>query len=342
MGTPVLIPGAPVVTETRGSGAADIDRDASTQVTIKCQGCGAEIVVDTSESMTARCHWCRQMLSIENQIPNGAVPDILLPFLLSKDQARAKIEAFAKKRSFYANKQFKAEFSTENILGVYLPYLVVDALTHNSLNGTAGKVVRTYTRGSGDNKETYYDIDHYSVGRNFDLAISGLTIEASSDKLNVDPTSNTNNIINTIMPFDMENAIAYNGNYLKGFTSERRDMNIDQVHCLATTQIGDIARHQAKQTVSLYSAGTRWEKENTDIRGTTWRSAYLPVWLYSYLEVKKNGTQLLHYVAVNARTGETMGSIPVNTARLLVVSAIVEVIALPIGIALIALGVLGL
>ena len=322
--------------ETRSSGVADIAAGASSQVTIKCQGCGAEIVIDTNESMTARCHWCRQMLSVEHQIPNGAVPDMVLPFMLSKEQARAKIEQFVQKRSFFANTRFKQEFTTENITGAYLPYIIVDATTHNTLNGAAGHVTRTYTRCTGNDKETFYDIDHYNIGRDFDLSVSGLTLEASSDKRAVS-AHNTNNVINTIMPFDIENAVAYNGNYLKGFTSERRDTNIDQVKELAGLQLRDIGRYQANKTATAYDAGIRWEKENLDITGTSWRSAYLPVWLYSYLEVKTNGSQLLHYVAVNARTGETMGSVPISKQRLFLVSLIIELVAIPLGILISAL-----
>jgi hypothetical protein len=40
---------------------------------------------------------------------------------------------------------------------------------------------------------------------------------------------------------------------------------------------------------------------------------YLPVWLYSYYQ---ENTRMLHYIAVNARTGETMGSVPVSQWRL--------------------------
>jgi hypothetical protein len=43
---------------------------------------------------------------------------------------------------------------------------------------------------------------------------------------------------------------------------------------------------------------------------------YLPVWLYSYYH-EKGGNSMVHYIAVNGRTGEVMGSVPVSQARLL-------------------------
>jgi hypothetical protein len=60
----------------------------------------------------------------------------------------------------------------------------------------------------------------------------------------------------------------------------------------------------------------RWEQESLDLHGTRWVSMYLPVWLYSYHQPGKNGG-MLHYIAVNGRTGETMGSIPVQQWKLL-------------------------
>ena len=53
-----------------------------------------------------------------------------------------------------------------------------------------------------------------------------------------------------------------------------------------------------------------------DVHGTRWVSMYLPVWLYSYHQPGANGG-MLHYIAVNGRTGETMGSVPVQQWKLI-------------------------
>ncbi|MCL2415915.1 MAG: hypothetical protein FWD01_03780, partial [Defluviitaleaceae bacterium] len=70
-----------------GSGATDISASAEDMVTFKCDSCGAEVVVDTAESLQARCHWCRSTLLVNQQIPNGAVPDKVLPFSVKKSSA---------------------------------------------------------------------------------------------------------------------------------------------------------------------------------------------------------------------------------------------------------------
>lgn len=309
--------------EVIGSGATDIVADTNDVVTFKCSSCGAEVVIDTSEVTQARCHWCRNTLSVNQQIPNGSVPDVVLPFTVKKEDARAQIAKFVSKRKFYANPQFKKEFTTENIMGVYFPYMVVDTNAHSKMSGEGEQEVREYTIRKGDRRETYYDADLYYVEREFDIAIEGLTIEASADKLNKQATDKTTNVINSIMPFDIENAVKWNANYLKGYSSEKRDINIEQVKTLVEAQSKDIARFAANDTLKQYDRGVAWSNEELKIKGQQWKAAYLPVWLYSYQEVKGN-KKLLHYVAVNARTKETMGSVPIHIPKLLGVSFLVE------------------
>jgi len=306
-----------------GSGAQDIIPDTNEILTFKCSSCGAEVVIDTAEATQARCHWCRNTLSINQQIPNGAVPDVVLPFMIKKQEAQANIEKFVGSRKFFAHPQFKQEFTTENVMGVYLPYMVVDVNAHANLSGQGEHETRRYTRGTGKDKQTFYDADLYDVERDFDIVVDGLTVESSADKLDNKTSNKTNNIINSIMPFDTENSVKWNANYLKGYTSEKRDTNVEQLKGLVSRQAKDIARYKANDTLKHYDRGVRWSKEDLHVKGEQWKAAYLPVWLYSYHQKNKN---LLHYVAVNARTKETMGSVPIHTPKLLGVSAIIEVI----------------
>ena len=250
---------------------------------------------------------------------------MVLPFNVKKDVAQAEIEKFVGKRKFFAHPKFKEEFTTNNIMGVYFPYMVVDVNAHANFYGKGEHLVRKYYRGSNDNKETYYDADVYEVGRDFDITINGLSIESSSDRLNNTSSEKTNNVINAIMPFDIENCVKYNSNYLRGYTSERRDTNVEQLKPLVETQAKDIARFACNPTLSNYDRGVAWSNEQLQVKGEQWKAAYLPVWLYSYQQVKGD-KKLLHYVAVNARTKETMGSVPIHMPKLVGISFLVEIL----------------
>ena len=310
-----------------GSGTQDIVADTKDVLTFKCSSCGSEVVIDTSCATQARCHWCRNTLSVNEQIPNGSIPDVVLPFKISKDEAQSEIQKFVGKRKFFAHPKFRQEFTTENIMGVYFPYMLVDVNAHADFVGQGEHQVRKYYVSNGNSQKAYYDADLYDVGRSFDITINGLSVESSADKLNNTSSEKTNNVINSIMPFDVENCVKWNANYLKGFSSEKRDTNIDQLSSLVNVQTMDIARFSCNETLKTYDRGVCWKDENLNIKGEQWQAAYLPVWLYSYQQVKEN-KKMLHYVAVNARTKETMGSVPIHMPKLLLISGLIELLGI--------------
>jgi hypothetical protein len=127
---------------------------------------------------------------------------------------------------------------------------------------------------------------------------------------------NTNNVINTILPFDTENAVKWNASYLTGFTSEKRNQDVAHMVPELEDQLLSIARSQVEASIGGYDRGVRWERERIQVHGTRWVAMYLPVWLYSYYH-PEGGTPMVHYIAVNGRTGEVMGSVPVSRGRLL-------------------------
>lgn len=315
------------------SGARDIADDVTALMSFKCKGCGAEVTVNTANAMTARCHWCRHTFGVNEQVANGAVPDAVLPFYIKKDDAVARIRQFVDKRRLFALKAFKEQFTPENVVGVYLPYMVIDGNVSADVAGQGEVETRRYTSGSGNNKKTYYDADVYQVERHIDFTVDDLTMESSADRGNLDTRKNTNNIINTILPFDTKNAVKWNASYLAGFSSEKRDRDVDHLQPRLEDQLLSIARAYVRQSVNRYDRGVRWERERVTVHGTRWVSMYLPVWLYSYHEPGSNGG-MLHYIAVNGRTGETMGSVPVQQWKLLLaamtVGTILEGIALAI------------
>lgn len=301
------------------SGARDIAADAAVLVTFKCTGCGAEVTLNTQSEVTARCHWCRHVFGVNEQVPNGAVPDAVLPFRIQKDDAVERIRQFVRKRRLFALKKFKEEFTPENVIPVYLPYMIVDARASADVAGKGEIQTRRYTRGSGKDQKTYYDADVYQVDRHVEFTVDDLPLESSRERGNLDTSANTNNIINAILPFDTKNAVKWNASYLRGCSSEKRDMDVAHIQPRLVDQLLSIARSQVESSVRRYDRGVRWEQEGVDVHGTRWVAMSLPVWLYSYHQPRGRGG-LVHYIAVNGRTGKTMGSVPIQQWKLLLAS----------------------
>ena len=310
--------------EIRGLATKDIDSNASSLITLRCDGCGAEITINTDNSLKTKCHWCGSDLSINQQIGNGMIPDEILPFKLTREEAFDKILNYTEEKLKFATKNFKKGLTIENVRGVFFPYLIFDGKAHGHFKGFGEHRTKTY---HDDDDDTYYDADVYQVEREFDLAVEDLTIESNSERLNKFNTKQKNNVINAIMPFDTENCIQFQASYMKDYNSEKRDIDISEIDKIVKEQVKDIARRSLLDSLSFYDRGVRWEYEGMKYIGKQWLSAYLPVWLYSCYDKKG----VLHYVAVNGRTGETVGSIPFNRSKLYWVMLIIFLVFISIG-----------
>lgn len=313
------------------SGAADIAPDASSMVSFKCSGCGAEVTINTENAMTARCHWCRHVFGVNEQVANGAVPDAVLPFHIRKEDAVQRISQFVGKRRLFALKAFKEQFTPENVTGVYLPYMIVDGNASAEINGYGEIAKGRKTVRTGLRTRTLHVADVYRLKRHADFTVDDLPLESSAERGDLDTSRNTNNIINAIQPFDTKNAVKWNASWLYGFSSEKRDQNVAQLRQRLEDQLLSIARAQVETSVDGYDRGVRWESERLDLHGSRWVTMYLPVWLYSFHQPGAGGG-MLHYIAVNGRTGETMGSVPLQRWKILLpaitVGGVIELVAL--------------
>ena len=285
--------------DTVNAGATDIVPGEDIVLTFKCPACGAEVVLNTEEATSASCHWCRHIFSANEKMPNGAVPDLVLPFHITKEEAVEKIRESVDLKSPELLAEFKENFKPEEVRGVYFPYMIIDLNAHWTSDGEAQKTIAK----SG----SLYEYEEYLITREFDLLVDDLTVESSAGRLNQDTYVNSNNIINAILPFDTENAVAWNANYLRGFASERRSVDTNSLKEVVALQAGDMARRAIKTNSPGYDRGIHWEHEHLKVNGSKWKAAYLPVWLYSFKPEKESR---IYYIAINARTGETVGCVP--------------------------------
>lgn len=288
--------------DTVNEGASDIVPGEDIVQTFKCPACGAEVVINTDEATSASCHWCRHVFSVNEKISNGAVPDLVLPFKITKEEAIEKVRESVDLQSPTLLTEFRQNFKPEEVRGVYFPYMIIDLNSHWTSHGEAQKSV-------GEAAHPPYEYEEYNISREFDFLVDDLTVESSAGRLNQDTYVNSNNIINAILPFDTENAVAWNADYLRGYASERRNVDTNSLKEVVALQAGDMARRKIKTDSPQYDRGIHWEKEHLKVNGSKWKAAYLPVWLYSYKPEKESR---IYYIAINARTGETVGCVPTH------------------------------
>ncbi|MBO4854842.1 hypothetical protein J5500_00350 [Candidatus Saccharibacteria bacterium] len=285
-----------LVGEVRGSGANDLRND-DYLVTFNCPSCGALVMLD-KESKDIHCHWCRHNLSAAEKVPNGEMPDLILPFSVKRHTAFQKMLEFARERKVFSIGRFHWQLKEENLQPVFLPYVLVDVRAQVKVDGLG------YIVDDGKMKNVKVDCE-------FEMRIDDLTVEASRDKLNQNSIINTNHIINSILPFDTENAVAWDARLLKGYSCEKRDVNIEGLKTRLDYQIADIAKAQIDE-VALNIKGGHLNVGEVKYIGRKWKTAFFPVWLYSCRGPGFGKRRKIHYIAVNARTGEIMGSVPVK------------------------------
>lgn len=294
------------------AGAHDID--TSSLVTVECTGCGANVTINSETSLRVTCHWCRHTLSLNNPIDNGAVPDAILPLYVTRADALERMQRYVGVRTKYASDEFTSDFAAGHIYAVYLPYLVVDGNVTVRLEGRAWIQQGSSVTSENSHLEKF-KTDEYAVLRETDLLVDDLAIEARSTRSRRAAAVATTNIINAIQPFDVGSAVRFDAHYItEGITFERRDLDVSSATADAAHLFATLARGYVNQTLTQYTGGVRWESEHTAIKGSRWLSILLPVWLYAFEEATEDGP-MMHYIAVNGRTGKTEGSVPVNTTR---------------------------
>ena len=307
----------------------DIASDDSL-VALKCTGCGADVVINTDASLQARCHWCRHTLSLNDRIDNGAVPDGILPFQITKEQAMAAITSFAAMRQGFQHPSFRTSFEPANVMGVYLPYMTVDAHVAVRLEGVGEIYDRGWHMTGGESDE--YHVNEFSVARTLGVLVDDVEVPSASGSANPTAPDRTNNILGALLPFDVKNMVRFDAHYLgTQFSAARRDMNVQDAEGFAYSHVLTIARNAVRKSLARYERGVRWDAAHVGVVGSRWTSVLAPVWLYGFVEDTASGP-VTHYVGVNGRTGVVMGSIPIDRPKLVRASWLAGIATFVLGI----------
>lgn len=108
-------------------GVCNIDVDILVLMMFKCMGCGVEVMVNIESMMMVCCYWCCYVFGVNEQISNGVVFDVVLFFYIKKDDVVVCICQFVDKCCMFVLKVFKEQFILENVVGVFLFYMIVDS-----------------------------------------------------------------------------------------------------------------------------------------------------------------------------------------------------------------------
>lgn len=262
-----------------------------------CPSCGAEIVTDATTAATF-CYYCHNPVVLSGRLSGKYLPDFVLPFTIDKKEATSRFLDWIGRKKFVP-KSFFSQDQIEKFSGIYFPYLLYSCKVDGKLNAEAEQT-RTWAAG----RIRYTEHKKYQVERAGCLDVKNLTRNALS--------KSNREMVEGVLPFDMEKMQPFEMGYLSGFQAEKRDMESEGFTLEAEQEVKDYTVQNLTSSIQNYSS-VRVKNSQTDIRDARWQYALLPVWVLTYRDQQKNK---IYYFAMNGQTGKVWGRLPVDKGKL--------------------------
>ena len=284
--------------ETITDTTTDSDESATMDL-FSCPSCGAEIVTDSTTAATY-CYFCHNPVVLTGRLSGKFLPDKVLPFAIDKEQATTQFLEWAQKK-WFVPRDFFNKTQVEKLTGVYFPYWAVDATAEGELNGT-GTSLRIWRVGDIEYTET----KQYEVFRQGTMHFNELIKNAL--------TKNEQKImVESVQPFQLEQAVPFKNQYLAGFQAEKRDIEYLTLKPEIQQELATYGEELLSDSVSAYTSFSRKHRQ-FEVTEEDNQYVLLPVWLVTYQADDAN--KKTFYYAMNGQTGKVAGILPISYRRL--------------------------
>lgn len=274
--------------------SSDWGADAEGMKAYNCPSCGAELICDASTAATS-CPYCGNPTVVPGQFSGALKPDFVIPFKLSKEDAKNKLREHYKGK-FFLPKSFTAANHIEEIKGVYVPFWMFDGQADGDAKFEATRT-RIYRLGDYEITET----SHYDVYRAGSVTFEKIPVDASSKM--------PDDHMDSIEPYDYSELKPFSTAYLPGFLADKYDVTVDDSLERAEERCKGSLQAALKKSVTGYEAVLP-VGSNTNLERGKVHYALMPVWL---LSTKWEGKNFLF--AMNGQTGKMVGDLPVSKGK---------------------------
>lgn len=301
--------------ETAGTGPEEKEETSEGGAVIyTCPSCGAEIVTDETTAATY-CFYCHNPVVLKGRLSGEYMPDYVLPFKISREQATEKFLSFVKKKRFIP-KDFFDKNQVKKMTGVYFPYWIYGGDFETDYMAR-GRKVRVWQTGDVEYKETSI----YDVRREGEVRVDGLSRNALNKA--------DRDLIECVQPYRLEEMQPFSMSYLSGFQAEKRDIEKQEIAPELNKELEQMARGAMRNEANEYLS-LEHEKMNLAPKRENWRYVLFPVWTLTYQG--KNGK--VYYYAMNGQAGTINGDFPFEQKKAIltsVVSALVMLVLMLVG-----------
>lgn len=256
-----------------------------------CKSCGGEIVADDTTSATS-CPFCDNPVVISGQVSGDLRPDYVIPFKLTKQQAKDALKKHLTGKKFLP-KSFKSENHIDEIKGIYVPFWLFDANANAHINYKATRVHHW-----SDTKFNYTKVSTYRVRRGGTVGYCHVPVDGS--------TKMADELMESIEPFDFNDAVDFQTAYLAGYLADKYDVTPEMSVERANERIKTSTEELFASTVTGYNSVVT-ENSSIQLDNGTAKYALYPVWL---LNTSWDGKK--YTFAMNGQTGKFVGDLPVD------------------------------
>ena len=171
-----------------------------------CSGCGAEIVFDENEAMS-NCAFCGRALVRKNYTRSKDMPEMILPFRITREEAEGCLSEWCRKNSGKAEAKHLSA-GIEGLQGFYLPYELIRGPVRSRVSRMDSG--RVYTCGG------YVDKVFVNASRQMD-----------------------NLLLDGMEPFELEDLIPFNFAYAAGQRIKIRDADAKELRARVDEEISN-------------------------------------------------------------------------------------------------------
>jgi hypothetical protein len=281
-----------------------------------CHGCGADV---EKKAFALSCRSCGEFLVRDSDLTERARPDLLLPFAIDEQTARAAFTTWVSSRRF-APQSLKGVRQVRTIDGAFLPFWSFDVATTSTYRGERGdtrhhQVMRSRTDPEG-RTENYWETESYTdwtpVAGRVDNRFRDMLIPACSP------------LAQRIPDWPLQQAAPYR----RGASYGKRVIGYDIEPETGFDTAADLMRRTIDREVRSDIGGDNQQVHDVDTTyiDPSYSLLLLPAWLVSYTHEKRTWSAL-----VNGSTGEVVGDRPYSPAKISVLAAVVA-LAVVVGV----------
>lgn len=293
----------------RVSDANNCDWGTKTKKVV-CKFCGAQTVY-SAEEIANVCPYCGSNQVMEEKAENIMAPGGVVPFRINSQDASVRFKKWIG-RKFFCPKLAKESARPKAFQGLYVPYWTFDADTGSRYSGQYGK--------------------HHTVKRNGKMvtetrwySTSGYYQQSFDDMLVCGASSQNQQLLAKMEPYDTQQVVEYKPEYMAGFVAESYTVKVKDAWETAKDKMEPIIRRGIARKIEHEHGAqdSRVSHVSTSYANVTYKYLLLPVWISSFQYNDK-----VYYFAINGQTGRVAGKTPLSPVKIALTAVAIVIVIL--------------